>query len=165
MDRFLWWALEYTDEVFECCAVNVSDSIGDDCWSCHLWLMQPEVSLTLCHLKGVLVSLWIMFQKPPDSPTRPSPAATCVKASNKSACFGFWRHVLRDGVTPPLNATAYYVTRHHRFTIAAHLLLLTSSLGPHRKNCKPNQLIWLHHPKHLSASNDSDSQTEFVRDQ
>ncbi len=87
MDRFLWWALEYTDEVFECCAVNVSDSIGDDCWSCHLWLMQPEVSLTLCHLKGVLVSLWIMFQKPPDSPTRPSPAATCVKASNKSACL------------------------------------------------------------------------------
>lgn len=43
----------------------------DDCWSCHLWLMQPEVALTLCHLKGVLVSLWIMFQEPPRPPNLP----------------------------------------------------------------------------------------------
>ena len=33
-----------------------------------------------------------------------------------------WRHVLRDGITLPLNATAHYVTGHHCFTITAHLL-------------------------------------------
>lgn len=32
----------------------------------------------------------------------------------------------KDGVTPPLKATAHYVTRHHCFTITAHLVLLSA---------------------------------------
>lgn len=45
-----------------------------------------------------------------------------VKLSSVSACAFF---TLKDGVTPPLKATAYYVTGHHCFTITAHLPRLT----------------------------------------
>lgn len=45
-----------------------------------------------------------------------------VKPSSVSTCVFF---TLRDGVTSPLKATAYYVTRHHCFTITGHLRRLT----------------------------------------
>lgn len=72
--------------------------------------MLPRVSVTLCHLEGAPA-----FQI---KPLRPHG----VKTSDGFFTFALWKHVLRDGFTPRLNATDYYVTGHHCFTITAHLL-------------------------------------------
>jgi len=89
-------------------------------WWCQVGLTLSGISVTSCHPRGVLLCIWIVFQEcchPP--PPLPGPL---VKPSRVSACSFL---TLKDGVTPSLKATAYYVTRHHCFTITAHLPRLT----------------------------------------